>query len=226
VFHTISEENDRKHILEGLLAFHKLDGLSLQVSDVYKIHYDIKNWRDRAKENDRPWIIMMDEIGPWHTGTRTDEDDLKHDTLRNKVLWDTLMAGGARVEWYFGWLRSPNDLDAEDLRSRNNRCEQTAVAQEFYKQIPYTEMESMDELIDNSKDYCFAKEGEVYVVYLKTGGSTNLDLFVQTGDFEVMWYNPRTGRELQKGSKQTRQGDSEVNIGLYQMTWKRIGLCF
>lgn len=213
VIHTMSEEDHRVHILEGLLAFDRLDGLSMQVGNVYNIHDDFKNWGKRSASKGRPWIMMMDEIGPWHTGTRTDADDPKHDTLRHEVLWGTLMAGGAGVEWYFGWLMSPHDLNAEDWRSRNNMWEQSAVAHEFFKQIPFAEMSTADQLITNPKDYCFAKDGEVYAIYLKHGGTTSLNLSKQKGKFDIKWYNPRTGGKMLIGSKKELTGGDLENIG-------------
>ena len=49
----------------------------------------------------RPWLISMDEIGMWHTGVVPDDVDPDHDALRRYVLWGSLMAGAAGVEWYF-----------------------------------------------------------------------------------------------------------------------------
>lgn len=43
---------------------------------------------------------------------------------------------------------------------------------------------------DNSA-YCFAKDGEVYLVYLPDGGSRPIKLPV--GPFRIAWLNPRSG---------------------------------
>ena len=213
VIHTHSESTNRDHVLDPLLAFDRLDGLSMQVANIYDIHQDFKEWIHKSEEKGRVWIMMMDEIGMWHTGTRTDEDDPQHDTLRQEVLWGTLMAGGTGVEWYFGWNKPPNDLNAEDWRSRNNIWEQSAVAHHFFNQIPYTEMKSSDELINRTDHYCFSKLGSVYVVYLKKAEATKLDLREQQGSYSVSWYNPRSGGDLQKGSI------TEINGG----SWQELG---
>ena len=78
-------------------------------------------------------------------------------------------------------------------------------------------MENYNSLIgnyenDNSR-YCFAKTGEVYVVYLPEGGTTNLDLSGVPGNFSVSWYDPRSGGDLQKGSVATVQGGRIVPLG-------------
>ena len=62
-------------------------------------------------------------------------------------------------------------------------------------------------------DYGFIKPGEVYVVYLKSGGTTNLDLSAQTGVFDVSWFDPRNGGALQKGSVTAVNGGSVVSLG-------------
>ena len=52
---------------------------------------------------------------------------------------------------------------------------------------------------DNSV-FCFAKAGEVYLVYLPNGGSAALDLDGVTGQFNVSWFDPRSGGALKRGS--------------------------
>lgn len=65
---------------------------------------------------------------------------------------------------------------------------------------------------DNSK-YCFAKAGELYLVYLPNGGTTSLDLTDADGTFSVSWFNPRTGGELEEGSVSEVAGGETVRIG-------------
>lgn len=213
VIHTMSEPKEKELILSPLLGFDRLDGLSFQMSNPFEVHSEIKHWLEKAEEANRPWIITMDEIGPWHTGTKSDEESPRHDTMRQEVLWGALMAGASGVEWYFGWNKPPNDLNAEDWRSRNNMWEQTAIAHEFLKMIPYDKMQSNDELIDNEDAYCFSLEGSTYAIYTKETNSVNLNLTNQEGDFSVSWYDPIKGGVLQDGSSKTVTGGSEVNLG-------------
>ena len=70
----------------------------------------------------------------------------------------------------------------ENFRSRDKSWDYAAIALEFFRtaRIPFTEMKNADELVgntarDNSR-YCFAKAGEVYLVYLPAGGTADLDL--------------------------------------------------
>ena len=124
------------------------------------------------------------------------------------------MAGGAGVEWYFGYKYDHNDLNCEDWRSRDNMWDQTRYALEFFHQhLPFTEMDHHDELTAAGDDYCFAQPGKVYVIYLSKGGTTKLDLGQSAGTFSVKWYNPRGGGPLQSGSLKSVRAPGIVSVG-------------
>jgi hypothetical protein len=57
---------------------------------------------------------------------------------------------------------------------------------------------------ENSKNFCFAKKGDIYVVYLPDGGSADLNL--PDGKFTVERFNPRTGGDLEKISAESSAG--------------------
>ena len=140
----------------------------------------------------------MDAIGPWHPGTRTDADDPAHDTLRQEALYGTLFAGGAGVEWYFGWHKPPNDLNAEDWRSRENMWKQTNIARQVFSDLPLTQTKNCNALLNIEDGYCFGLEGSVYAIYLKDGGEATIDLTSEeTKEFRASWVNPRSGEETQ-----------------------------
>jgi hypothetical protein len=65
---------------------------------------------------------------------------------------------------------------------------------------------------DNSK-FCFAEPGEVYVVFLRDGGTSDLDLIAASGNFTVKWFNPRQGGRLQNGSVKFVTGGGKVSLG-------------
>ena len=65
---------------------------------------------------------------------------------------------------------------------------------------------------DNSK-FCFAKANDLYVVYLPSGGTTDLDLASQTGPFQLSWFNPRTGGNLERGGVRQINGPGKVALG-------------
>ncbi len=215
VIHTLPEEEMREPILTKLIGFDKLDGVSMQIGNITDIHHDIKKWIELSEqsESEKRWIISMDEIGPWHTGTPNDANNKRLDSLRTHVLWSTLTAGGAGVEWYFGWLKPPNDLNAEDLRSRSKVWNQSAIAKNFFETLPYPEMVNLDNKLESEGGYCFGKEGDLYLIYLIHGGKAVLNMEDQEGEYEVLWFDPRKGGELQKGSVQNIKGGSKSEIG-------------
>jgi len=207
VVHTFPGKYDQ--VYTPLLKFKDFEGPSLQTNNT---HIETFMWVCRSRTSGRPWIVCLDEIGPAHTGVKPDRDDPSHDEVRKTHLWGNLMAGGAGCEWYFGYKFMHNDLNCEDWRSRERVWDMTRHALEFFQQhLPFTEMVSADHLTMADNDYCFAKPGYVYAVYLPDGGTT--ELFLPTAKYEVKWYNPRRGGKLQTGTVTTVSGRGLKSIG-------------
>ena len=117
---------------------------ALQTNDT---HRQTIKWIDLSAKAGRPWFVCLDEIGPSHTGVKPDNDDYWHDGIRRQHLWGNLMAGGAGVEWYFGYNFPNNDLNCEDWRSRDHMWDLTRYALEFFHDhLPFAKMEHHDEL--------------------------------------------------------------------------------
>ena len=215
VLHTHADPKAQDLFLNPLLGFPYLDGPSMQTKDPNTIHDITLKWINESAKAGKQWVVCQDEIGPADKGAMPDADDSEHNSIRNEVLWANLMAGGAGVEWYFGYKYAHNDLKCEDWRSRDILWDQTRVALEFFqKYIPFQNMKSADGLTDNPNDYVFAENGNTYVVYLPEVKSTELNLWGIDAEFSVKWYNPRVGGALQKGSVKTVKGGSKVSIGL------------
>jgi len=209
VCHTFPGKYDE--VYNPLLGYEYFDGPSLQTNDT---HNQILVWLDRSASAGRQWFVCLDEIGPAHTGVKPDEDDYWHDEVRKQHLWGSLMAGGAGVEWYFGYKFAHNDLNCEDWRSRDHLWDLTGYALEFFHQhLPFTEMAHHDELTSVNDDYCFAEPGRTYAIYLPNGGTTNLDLGNNSATFTIQWYNPRTGGKLQNGTVAEITAPGSVAIG-------------
>jgi hypothetical protein len=203
-------------VYNPLLGDDDHEGASLQVGSPSGVHAETIKWIDRSAGStpSRPWVVNLDEIGPSSVGVATDATDPGHDVPRKQALWGNLMAGGGGVAWYFGSGTAHNDLNCEDWRSRDAMWDQTRHALDFFQQdLPFASMQHDDALTSNTSDYCLAKPGEVYAVYLPSGGTTNLNLGTNTGSFTVRWYNPRTGGSLQTGSVATVTGPGQVSLG-------------
>jgi CubicO group peptidase (beta-lactamase class C family) len=193
-----------------------LDGTALQDFQWNDVHYHTKRYVAASQQAGKPWVVCADEMGGAQFGLRTDVEDPDHFDPRSKGLWGNLMGGGAGVEWYFGWQNnSPeSDLSAESWRPREKMFQQTKHAVDFFQRyLPFHEMQPADHLPLAYADYGLAKEGEVYCIYLFSGGNTRLKLGTHRGPFSVHWFDPRNGGRLQLGSVKTVWGPGQVEIG-------------
>lgn len=228
VIHTYP--NQQEKVYTPLLG-NGLTGASLQ-NQWNTVHARTLKWVTESAKAGRAWVVANDEQGGADTGVPPDfgyqEYDGKKrngtmvqttDDIRKSTLWGNLMAGGAGVEYYFGYELPQNDLVCEDFRSRDQSWNYCRIALEFFRnqQIPFWEMQNANALIgnvmnDNSR-YCFAKHSELYLVYLPTGGTTNLDLTGDPNTFSVRWFNPRSGGPLSDGEVKGVQGSKKASLG-------------
>jgi hypothetical protein len=217
----------------------KLAGLSLQ-QKWDRAHGETLKWVKQSAEAKKPWVVAFDEQGPASHGVPADpgydgrdgvaeeqkpegkesEGYVKADAytthdIRKGTLWGNLMAGGAGVEYYFGYKQPENDVNGEDYRSRDQSWDFCRIALDFFRdnRIPFHEMTNANELIGNTKNdnskFCLAKSGEIYLVYLPNGGETEIDLSGVTGAFQLSWFNPRQGGSLDRSGKVLKGGSKD-----------------
>lgn len=189
-----------------LLGFEYFEGPSIQTNSMRPWHnFDIISyWVNASGRAGRKWNVSLDEAGTGGLGVTTDDyDDNYNQDEARATYWATIAAGGDGVEWYFGYAEEQNDLNMEDWRSRDALWDYTRHAMNFYKdhKIPFWEMENGNNLTRSEKDFVFAKNGEIYVIYLPAGGGASLNLQGHSGTYTIDWYNPRTGGNLQKGKE-------------------------
>ena len=175
-----------------------LTGFSLQTSkpDFSQVHRRTRNYIDRSVAAGKPWVVACDEPGDATHGLITDAEDPTRDNARKNGLWGNIMAGGAGIEWYFGYQHPHSDLTCQDYRTRQKVWDQCRHALDFFRkyEIPFWDMKCGDELTANTDDYVLYKPDEVYLIYLKHGGKVQLD--IAGGKFDYGWFNPRTGDGL------------------------------
>ncbi|RPI50292.1 MAG: DUF5060 domain-containing protein, partial [Acidobacteria bacterium] len=211
VIHTYPNEQEK--VYPSLLGKQSpFTGASLQMN-WNAVHERTLRWVLASAQANKPWVVANDEQGPAGLGVPPDPGyagfagkDVKgadvgytlHD-IRKHTLWGHLMAGGAGVEYYFGYGLADNDLVAENFRSRDKSWDYGRIAVDFFhsQKIPFWEMTNANALVGNAKHdnsrYCFAKANEVYLVYLPSGNTATLDLSKAAGQFSVEWFDPRNG---------------------------------
>ena len=215
VIHTFPNKDDR--FAEFIGNQSPLTGASLQLShpDFNDVHGRVLKWRKKSNATGRKWAIAVDEPGKANIALLPDDEDSEHNFARSRALWGTLMAGGFGVEWYFGYASPNSDLTCEDFRSRDLFWDQNRYALQFFNNhIPFWEMEPNDALVEDDTSYCLAKEGEVYAIYSeRNAGDLNLNLGNSNQEFEIKWYNPRAGGNLQESKITTVKAKGIVTIG-------------
>jgi hypothetical protein len=231
VVHTFP--NAQETVYPALLgAQSPFTGASLQMAwDA--VHERTLRWVLASAEAKKPWVVANDEQGPANLGVPPDPGysgfagkdaqgrDVGHTLhdIRKYTLWGNLMAGGAGVDYYFGYGLPDNDLVAENFRSRDKSWDYGRIAIDFFhsQKIPFWEMTNADELVGNSKHdnsrYCFAKAGDVYLVYLPAGGTATLDLSKTSGQFTIGWFDPRNGGPVKRGSVASVKGGASAALG-------------
>ena len=216
LLHTHSQTENRKPILDALLGYSGLDGLSLQQEDRTQTADIIRQWKKASKQAGNEWLITMDEIGRWDVGATTDELDPGHPSLRGDVLWGSLLSGAAGLEWYFGAHQPHNDLSSEDWRQRDQLWDLTDIALDFFRtHVPWWQMESSCISKVNKGNFCLRQKGERYVLYLAQANKDNfLNISDDIGRFDIKWYNPREGGELSVGSVLSVSQGENVSLGL------------
>jgi hypothetical protein len=196
-------------------------------------HRRTLKWVVESAKAGRPWVVCNDEQNPAGLGVPPDAGYAGHsgvaaekgkagytaDDIRKRTLWGTLTAGGAGVEYYFGYQLPQNDLLCEDFRSRDRSWDFGRHALAFFRdnKLPVAEMANADALVGNPAHangrFCLAKPGEVYVVYLPDGGACDLDLSGAAGEFDVAWYDPRNGGGLMPGAAGRVAGGGVRSLG-------------
>jgi hypothetical protein len=191
-----------------LLGFPNFDGLGMQ-HDPENTHAETIKWVDKSSAAGHKWLAGLIEANP---GELPDLNDYWHDRVRRFSIWGNLMASGSGTIFFF---TLPNgDVNCEDFRTRDHLYDLMRYAHEFFtRYLPFHEMRHRDDLTPASNDFVFAREGEIYAVYLPDGGAVQLDLSGAKGIFELKWYDPRYGGALLDGKIRSVEGGGLRSLG-------------
>lgn len=214
VIHTLPNDDLRAPVLDSLMGFPFLDGISLQHYERTTAANTVIRLKEESKNAGHEWMVTMDEIGMWHTGAKVDTADINHPTLTRYVLWGTLLSGAAGVEWYFGAHSPHNDLTSEDWRQRDRLWDISNHAKLFFEEyLPYWEMKPNHTLVNVDSAYVLARTDSLYALYIPNFTNAELDLRDANGPFQIRWFNPFEGGSLQKGTVETISGGKQQSLG-------------
>lgn len=204
---------DRERIYSELLGDEVISGASLQIEGSSLVHAETLKWVTRSAASGSKWVVTLDELGPANMGVKPDANDPEHAIVMHRALWGNLLAGGAGVEWYFGYNYAHHDLTAEDWASRDKMWTLTRHAIGFIRDyMPLPLVSNHNGITSSSSDYCFGKPGVAYAIYLPAGATTNISL--PSGEsYSVQWFNPRTGGALKTGTVASVTGGSATPVG-------------
>lgn len=208
VVHTYPSQ--KVQVYTPLLGHPSYDGVSIQTNP-NNVFADTLYWVDQSNNYDKKWVVANDEQGNANVGVVPDANDPDHDVIRKNVLWANLMAGGAGVEYYFGYGFAHSDLTCNDFRSRDVMWTQSRYALDFFHlHVPLGAMTNRNDLVASDSAWCLANS-EVYVIYLRNGGTTTINL--PDGEYTAGWFDPRNGGDLQNGSRIGLTGGTAVQVG-------------
>lgn len=213
VLHTYPSQQGLRY--DPHLGTNTLDGVSLQLSD-FEGYDDTVAWLEASASAGHPWVATVDESGGASVGCAPDGSGNNHARCRSDVLWANLLAGGAGVEWYFGYSTPHTDLNLEDYRSRDRLWDYTRYAVTFVEDyLPVTKMRNVPagDVGGDDGTYLFVEEANDggwarAAAYLRNG-TDSFD--VPEGAYSVGWFDPRNGGALQSGG--TLQGGANVAMG-------------
>ena len=196
VIHTLPSAKNA--VYGPLLGLDTWDGASLQIGEG-RVFKETLKWVEMSASSGRKWVVANDEQGPSQVGVLPDNVDPTHDDIRKHVLWGNILAGGAGVEYYYGYSYENSDLTLQNFRTRSKMFDQSRYALEFFanNSIPFWDMSNSNSLLSSLyPNRCLAQSnGNVILIQLVNGGSETVDLFGQNS-YSVQWFDPFLGGNL------------------------------
>ena len=198
-----ADYESQSQVFDSLLHNDCLQGVSLQ-SKPMEIFKNTLDWVEKSKyAHGQRWVVTSDEQLPSSRGLVPDSIDPALDKFRKHALWGNLMAGGAGIEYFFGYNYVNSDLTCQDFRTREAMWNQSRYALEFFEGIPFWSMTNTDHLVSgNNHALADASLGTV-VVFLRRGGPALVDLSevspISNAPYMMHWYDPRNGGDLHGG---------------------------
>jgi Protein of unknown function (DUF4038)/Domain of unknown function (DUF5060)/Putative collagen-binding domain of a collagenase len=132
------------------------------------------------------------------------------------AAWSAILSGAAGHTYGGGhvWLASVSESPADERTwpiekgfTRTTYDYEGAVSMkhlaDFFKNVRWWNMAPHPEIVkEYPQPFCLAKPGEEYVIYLRYGGTVNIQMDgdASAKNYRYYWYNPATGKEYDSKS--------------------------
>ena len=196
--HNVNSPNDQ--YIDAL----QVDFTSIQTSsdgdsggDPLKHNQLVIDWISRcALRGKRVLMIGVDEGRP-------EEDRM--------AWWSAYMGGGV----WEAHVTSPYD---QPMSAREPVWTQLGGTRTFMESLPFWEMQPHNELVESGEAFCLAKPGEVYALYLPSGGEVTIELLAGA-TYDYAWWRPANGRDGQFESAGNVSGGEQIFKAPGQGDW-------
>ncbi|MEM9657047.1 MAG: hypothetical protein AAF961_01680 [Planctomycetota bacterium] len=202
--HTFPGDKDKYTALLGHASFDgptmQFGGIPSNATGVSGVYGTAADWIERSTNAGKPWVVTFTEA----SGNDAPTPNIAVSSLQRIYwMWASAMSGGAGFEWY---LKNPGaghayDLAVEDLREFDAHWQQSGHFVRFWRDVVQNELgiDPEDLTADNDatstgSDWVLADAGNVYVIFLREGGGTDVNL-PNAAAYDVRWYNPRSGQQ-------------------------------
>lgn len=154
-----------------------------------KIHTNFLNLNTLAVADGTKWVSRLSEP---YSGSLPNLNN-----WTDNSLWASITAGSAGIHYY----SHNGDIGKDDYTAYSSYYNRMKIAKDFFSDnnIPFWTFENKNAAIASGTGYLLTDESDYYVAFLPQGGTISVDIS-GTGNFDVRWYNPRTGGVLQQGS--------------------------
>lgn len=215
--HGSAKREKHEPIYTALLGWQYYDGPNYQLHQTdNKDHLDLIMWRAKSVTAGKKWIVANDE-------SYGIENNSAGEDRMSLYSWRTFMAGAEGMFQYTAYdIPEIADITLENFRliestqkiliSTKNLFQKT----EINKLLP--QMQNANALVGNptgnNAPFCLAKKGEMYIVFRTSKVNQKpLNLSGVTGNFDVAWYDARTGGALVNGTVKNVNAGGSVNLG-------------
>ena len=217
--HTFPNQQDRYDDLLGHPTFDgptiQFGGIPSEASAASGVYATAADWIDRSLQAGKAWVVTFTEASGNDAPTPNTAVTTKQ---RVYWMWASVMSGGAGFEWYLknNGAGHAYDLAVEDLREFDAHWQQSGHLVRFFRDVLQRDLGIDLQTLapDNSSttttsDWVLSDGNDAFVIFLREGGGTDLTL-PGSGSYDVLWFNPRTGVQIDGG---TLQGPGNQFIG-------------